>query len=181
MYNHAGYTGFGGFIDGGGWERSGLLSPGWNSKSLRKVFDHGMEEQIWDHSHIVELVPHSEFVRFIVKVRAMFHTVFFKYKHLFPGVHCEAMFAGTILHSLDHYQAECILQDPLWLNVNDTRFGKMAEMGRIVRAGFIEDLPGLYFSRRFKGSGHPFYEAVYTKAAKINKTFADQMDTCICK
>ena len=181
MYNHAGYTGFAGFIDDGVWERSNLLTPGWSSESLRKVFDHGMQERIWGHSHIVELVPYSDYVRFIVKVRAIFQHEFSKHHLLFPGVHPEALFAGTILHSLDHYLAECILQDPLWLDVKDVRFGKMAEMGRIVRAEFIPDIPGLYFPRRFKGSGHPFYESVYAKAAKVDKRFADQMDTCICK
>ena len=73
------------------------------------------------------------------------------------------------------------LVDPLWLDVNDPRFGKMAELGRIVRVGFVEDVPLLYFHKRFKGSGHPFYEAVYEKAAKIDKKFADHMDTCIVK
>ena len=29
--------------------------------------------------------------------------------------------------------------------------------------------------------GHPFYESVYEKAAKIDKGMADNMDTCIIK
>ena len=37
------------------------------------------------------------------------------------------------------------LKDPLWLNVNDPRFGEMAEVGRVVKVGFVPDLPGLYF------------------------------------
>ena len=61
------------------------------------------------------------------------------------------------------------------------RFGKMAEMVRLVRSGFVPDIPGVYFHKRFKGSNHPFYEAVYEKAAKINKDLADNMDTCIVK
>jgi len=73
------------------------------------------------------------------------------------------------------------LVDPLWLDVDDPRFGKMAEIGRIVRVGFVPDVPLLYFHKRFKGSGHPFYEAVYEKAAKVDKQFADHIDTCIIK
>ena len=88
---------------------------------------------------------------------------------------------GTVLHSLDHCLLEWNLDDPLWLDVDDPRFGKMAELGRIVRAGFVEDVPFLYFNRRFKGSDHPFYKSVYEKAAKIDKKFADNMDTCIIK
>ena len=57
----------------------------------------------------------------------------------------------------------------------------MAEMVRLVRSGFVSDIPGVYFHKRFKGSNHPFYEAVYEKAAKINKDLADNMDTCIVK
>jgi len=88
---------------------------------------------------------------------------------------------GTILHSLDHCLLEWNLEDPLWLDVDDPRFGKMAELGRIVRVGFVEDVPFLYFNKRFKGSNHPFYKNVYEKAAKIDKKFADNMDTCIVK
>ena len=57
----------------------------------------------------------------------------------------------------------------------------MAEIGQIVKVGFVSDVDGLYFHKRFKGSGHPFYEAVYEKAAKIDKGLADNMDTCIIK
>eukprot|EP00985_Skeletonema_marinoi_P029663 scaffold28598_cov128-Skeletonema_marinoi.AAC.1 len=83
------------------------------------------------------------------------------------------MFVGTILHSLDHSLMDWNLKDPLWLDVDDPRFGKMAELGRVVKVGFVSDIPGLYFHKRYKGSGHPFYEAVYRKAAKINKNIHD--------
>ena len=72
---------------------------------------------------------------------------------------------------------------PLWLDVDDPNFGRMAEIGRIVKVGFVEDVPFLYFHKRFKGSKHPFYDdAVYRKAARIDKKLvADNMDTCIIK
>lgn len=57
----------------------------------------------------------------------------------------------------------------------------MAELGRVVKVGFVSDLPFISFQKRFKGCGHPFYEAVYRKAAKFDKELADQMDTCIIK
>ena len=140
-------------------------------------------------------------------MRAIFTAEFQKHKDLFPGTDGEAseskwvynlfethirslsnnsllllsVFVGTVLHSLDHSLMDWNLKDPLWLDVDDPRFGKMAEVGRVVKVGFVSDIPGLYFHKRFKGSGHPFYEAVYRKAAKINKKFADNMDTCIIK
>ena len=99
----------------------------------------------------------------------------------FPGVQGEALFTGTVLHSLDHLYAELAIEDELWLDINDARFGVMAQICRIVRAGFVSDLPCLTFHKSFKNSGHPFYEAVYEKAAKIDKYLADNMDTCIIK
>ena len=54
-------------------------------------------------------------------------------------------------------------------------------MVRVVRNGFVPNIPGVYFHKRFKGSKHPFYESVYEKAARFNKDLADNMDTCIIK
>jgi len=71
--------------------------------------------------------------------------------------------------------------DPLWLDVDHPEFGRMAEIGRVVKIGFVRDLPGLLFHRRYKGSNHPFYESIYKKAATINVGLADLMDTCIVK
>ena len=66
-------------------------------------------------------------------------------------------------------------------NVNRLTFGRMAEVGWIVKVGFVQDVPGLLFEKRFKGSKHPFYESGYRKAEKIDKYMADNMDTCIIK
>ena len=57
----------------------------------------------------------------------------------------------------------------------------MAEMGQVVKCGFVSDVGAIYFHKRFKGSGHPFYEAVYQKSARIDKLLADNMDTFIIK
>lgn len=179
IYNYFGFSSFPRFMKG--WKKQGLLSAGWEPQALTDCFEHGVRENIVHHSQITELMPHSDFVNFTVKLRAIFHHEFSKCSHMFPGVDCEAFFAGTILHSLDHALMEWNLEDPLWLDVDDLKYGKMAELGRIVRVGFVEDIPGFYFHKRFGGSGHPFYESIYTKAARINKKFADHMDTCICR
>lgn len=57
----------------------------------------------------------------------------------------------------------------------------MAEFGRFVKVGFISDVPGLVFEKRFKDAPHPFYQNVYQHAVRINKKLADHMDTCIVK
>lgn len=180
MYNFFGYSNFSNLIEG--WESEGILSNGWSEKgSLIKVFNHGIKEGVGQHGNITELMRHSRFVNFSVKVRVIFINEFARHKHLFPGIDGEAFFVGTVLHSLDHTLLEWNVADPLWLDIDDPKFGKMAELTRIVLAGFTEDLPFLYFNKRFSGSDHPFYKRVYEKAAKIDKELADHMDTCIIK
>jgi len=180
MYNYFGYSIFSLFIKS--WEKDSLLSEGWNEKGLfLQCLNHGIKEGIGQHGNITDLVPYSRFVSFVVKVRAIFIAEFAKHKELFPGIDGEALFVGTILHSLDHTLMEWNLPDALWLDTSNPKFGKMAEMGRIVRAGFVQDIPLVYFEKRFKGSKHPFYKSVYEKAAKIDKKLADNMDTCIVK
>ena len=179
IYNFFGFTSFPSFMEE--WKRQGLLSEGWDPQALIDTMKHAVKENIFQHSHVTDLSPHSDFVDFIRKTRSIFHQEFAKHKHMFPGIHPEGLFASTVLHSLDHQLMEWNLEDPLWLNVDDPRFGKMAELGRIVRVGFVPEVPGYYFHRHFRGSGHPFYEAVYARAAKIDKKLADSMETCICR
>lgn len=179
LYNYFGYSCFETYMEE--WERQGLLKLGFDPHALIDCFNHGIKDNIWQHPMITDLVTHSRFVSFIVKVRAIFFVEFKKHKDMFPGVNPEAMFIGTVLHSLDHTLMDWNLEDPLWLDVDHPRFGIMAQIGRIVKVGFVKDVPFLYFHKRFKGSGHPFYEAVYEKAAKIDKGLADNMDTCIIK
>lgn len=63
----------------------------------------GIEDNIWSHPNINDLVKHSRLVNFIIKCRAIFLKEFeIHKKSYFPGVHGEAMFIGTVLHSLDH-------------------------------------------------------------------------------
>ena len=181
MYNYFGYSTFSGFLKI--WADQGLLSKCWLKPEapLIKSFNHGIKDNICQHGQIEDLVKYSRFVKFVVKVRAIFLLEFQKHKELFPGADGEAMFVGTVLHSLDHTLMDWNLEDALYLDTSDNRFGKMAEMGQVVKAGFVSDIDGLYFHKRFKDSGHPFYDAVYQKAAKIDKEFADCMDTCIIK
>jgi len=179
VYNYFGFTTFTCFMKE--WKRQGLLSKDWIPESLTKCFEHGYKAGIVQHPQIVELMPHSEFVNFIVKARIIFHAEFKKHSHMFPGINAEALFAGTVLHSLDHALMDWNLEDPLWLDVDHPKYGKMAQLGRIVRVGFVPEVKGYYFHHTFKGSNHPFYEAVYRKAAKVNKKFADNMQTCICR
>ena len=68
----------------------------------------------------------SRLVRFIVLVRVNVMKNFAKYKDCFPGIDAEALFAGTVLHSLDHTMMDWNLKDALLLDVDHERFWKMA-------------------------------------------------------
>ena len=150
---------------------------------MMEVIDKSTSESngIVHHSNVDMLMKHSTLVNFIVKACGIFHSEFRKHHADFPGINGEAMFVGTVLHSLDHTCMAWNLEDPLWLDVSCPKFGLMAELGRVVRVGFVEDLPGLLFERRFRDCPHQFYRNVYRKAAKINCKLADSMDTCIVK
>ena len=179
MYNHFGFTGFAGYIPI--WIKQGFLGEKWTEDAWIETVTQGVEDKIFAHPNIEELAPYSSLVNFIVKTRPIFLSDFAKYREQFPGVHGEAFYIGTVLHSLDHTCQDWACEDPLWLDVDDERFGLMAQMGRVVKVGFIKDLPGLYFHKRFKGANHPFYSGFYAKAARIDKKYADVMDTCIVK
>jgi hypothetical protein len=75
------------------------------------------------------------------------------------------------------------MEDALWLldPKISPEFRVMAELGRFVRAGFVDDLPGLVFTKRYKTAPSAFCQEIYKAAAKLNTKLADNMDTCIIK
>ena len=86
---------------------------------MTSTFEHGVKEGVCQHSHIVKHLPYSNFISFVTKARVIFHAEFKRYHYVFPGVH-----------------AEVELRRPLWLHVDDPKYGKMVELGRIVKVGF---------------------------------------------
>ena len=178
MYNYFGFTVFPQFIT------KFLYTIGLTEKNYGKIgkaFQHTIRFGTPAHSNIDQLVPFSKFVRFLIPLREYFLQSFTEYQHEFAGADPEALFAGTILHSLDHCLMEENIKDPLWLDVNDLEYGAMAEITRYVRAGFVPDLPGLVFDHRYKNIKHPFYQKVYRYARSLDPWLADKMDACIMK
>jgi hypothetical protein len=177
MYNYFGFSVFKRLTTL--WANVGVFSD--HTPGIVDVFQAGVDAGVSSHANLHELMPHSETVKFVVKLRNYFLNEFEQHKFDFPGIDGEAMFIGTVLHSLDHTLMAWNLDDPLMLRADNPEFRAMVEVGMVVRAGFVEDLPGLYFNKRYKGARHPFFKNVYAHAAKINKRFADNMDTCIVK
>lgn len=72
MYNYFGYSIFSKFLPI--WEKQGLISKGWTTEHapLIRTFNHGIKENIWQHSHIEALAKYSRFVKFVIMVRTIF-------------------------------------------------------------------------------------------------------------
>jgi len=177
LYNHFGKSAFPKLC--ALWKFFGLTRV--NHQVVHFTIDHGIEAGVRDHRPIHELAPYSELVGFLTPVRNFFMNTFDAHRAEFPGIDGEALFIGTILHSLDHTLMEWNLTDPLHLDTTHPEFGAMAEIGRFVRVGFVPNLQGLSFTKRFRDATHPFYAKIYEHAARVNKRLADQMDTCIIK
>ena len=101
---------------------------------------------------------------------------------VYAGIEWEAGSDG-VKKLIDFLQNEMGVDKIRFPNTSGIGIKPISQEGtaRIVRAAFVDDLQGLAFHKTFYNSGHPFYEAVYRKAAKINKDLADKMDTCIIK
>ena len=178
MYNYFGHTVFPYLI--GFWKKIGLFS---DFIEITDVIEKGISNGMPNSGGIDELMPYSELARFMVPLRKHFHRVFAEHKDQFPHIDAQSFFVGTIGHSLDHTLMGWNLPDALYLDTDrcDPRFRKMAELGRVVRVGFVDDLPYLMFNKNYHNSPDKFYQQVYQGAAKLNKRLADHMDCCIIK
>ena len=177
VYNYYGYTVFERLA--ALWYFCGFCRH--NYCDLLKVINHGLKEGTVHHSKLHKLLQDSTTVNFVMKVRNGFMNTFHNYRDEFYGIDGEAMFIGTILHSLDHSLLEWNIEDALWLEIESREYGAMAELCRYVRVGFTSDLPGLMFATHYKDAPHPFYQEVYKHAAQIDKRLADCMEACIVK
>jgi hypothetical protein len=135
------------------------------------------------HADIRKLNSHSQFVRFVVKLRGKFFAAFKDYRSQFPeNYSAESYFLGTVLHSLDHWMY-CRNLDKWTLVAIDTspEFASMRSVQECVRFAVSDDLPGLLFPKEFKDISTPFHQAVYSAARAIDPCLADHMQPCIIK
>uniref|UniRef100_A0A6T9HWH4 Uncharacterized protein n=1 Tax=Alexandrium catenella TaxID=2925 RepID=A0A6T9HWH4_ALECA len=151
---------------------------------ISQCFDESQKVQIPPHLWMHELAKHSALVDFTLKVRNRFMNCFAEHHREFPAIDGEALFVGTIVHSLDHVMAELIMEDLLWLDVDGVshQFRGMADIGRLVRSGFTQDLPLLMFDARCRAAApDTLFGKVYAHAAGIDAFLADHMDMLIVK
>lgn len=127
------------------------------------------------------LAKTSEYVKFLMAMRIYYLKKVREYGEDFETVWPEANYIGTVMHSLDHSQMAYIMEDALWLTPDNKEFAIVAELGQIIRVGFVEDIPMLFFSRKCRNSPHEFYRKLYQFGMKINPRLAREMDTAIIK
>ena len=142
-------------------------------KEGEAVIIHGLHT-VKHHKNIWKLENHSEFVRFILKVKKKFKEEFTRLIEDFPGIEMEAFFQGTVVHSVDHHNATKYLKSSAYSPLN----GANCEMARIILNCFVEKPPSL-IDTRFSSAQHPFYRNVYNYARSINQSLADSLDCCI--
>ena len=74
------------------------------------------------------------------------------------------------MHSLDHTRMEWNIEDLLWLDIDHPEFARMAEMWRMVRVGFVGNLPGLLFHRQFLKVPIIHFTRPFTNRQQLLKT-----------
>jgi len=176
MYNFFGKNGFDEFLSMlASW---GVLDC---PVDASKCIDFGISQGVHSHGDVKSLVPYSDFVNFIYKLRPTFLAEFAQRKEEFPDIDGEALYIATSMHSLDHTQYSRYIGEPQYLEPENSDFKLLALVAAVSRSGFTDDLPCLLVPARFYQSPHPFYQSIYKKALKIDVWFANQMDAAMIK
>ena len=137
-----------------------------------------MHHNVPSHAHLRGIQKYSEYLHFIILVRVKFLTEFQKHSTDFPGIDGEALFVGTVIHSIDHRQAAYCIDVGLFTS-NNTRYDGDHEWAKVTSNCFIDKPPGRLFECRFSHAGHPFFKNVYDFAVTINPRLAGYMEACI--
>jgi len=144
-----------------------------------RIVTHQGPHTVPPHAHLRHLTEDVESVDFIVKVRKFFLEEFVKHQDDFPGIDGEALFIGTVLHSLDHTQTSHSL------DISDFRgsdeFLASRELATVILSCFTDEHPFTLFERRFSHAPHEFYRSVYQFAATLNTRLADGLECTIAK
>ena len=102
---------------------------------------------------------------------------FLRYEKDFPGMDKEAMFLGTVMHSIDHANMDVLAEVRNFKG--SKKFLGNRELATAVFCCF-SDLPHfMTFECRFSHAPHPLFRNVFTFASRIDKRLADSLQCCI--
>ena len=116
-----------------------------------------------------------------MSLREPFFAEFEKHKASFPFINKRALFLGTVMHSIDHCNAFWNVEDHTWFDVDDERFGNLAELCRFVLLAAVDDPPLVQWPKRCYNSHHPFFKRVFEIANSLDPKLASHMDIAIVK
>jgi hypothetical protein len=137
-----------------------------------------MNHNVPAHANIAAFARHSPFVTFLARVRGFFLTQFERHVADFPGIDGEALFIGTVMHSIDHRQAPYLV-DTRHFVPNDGEYDADHEWAAITLACFVDRPPLRCFECRLSHAPNAFFNQVYAYAAKVDARLASYMEACI--
>jgi hypothetical protein len=154
-------------------------------KTFKQAIDLGIDCGMHRHNNLQQMKGYSKLVYFILHARSLFMKLYNKSmmipQEIKGEIVSEALFVGSVIHSLDHSQMEYVIQDVLWFEADDPFYTAMASQCRIVRAAFVDDLPFLTWHCKCKDSEHPFFHQLYEGTKAVDARLAECMDCCIIK
>jgi len=151
--------------------------------AVRQALVASLKRGVPEHGRVRRLMPHSKHINFIVRVREVFQQAFEKFRKDMPAtVSCEALFLGTILHSLDHDAFNDALDRRAFVALKPSaKYQTMHDTQLVVRFMIGDDIPTVAVPKYYKDSKMDFHRYVYAKARLINVDLANQMQSCIVK
>ena len=178
MYNHFGFRSFP--IIARWLYNCGIAKQRWSN--LQDVWEQSLNNFVPHFKETLkEIEPFSNTCRFLMSLRQPFFAEFEKHKASFPFINKRALFLGTVMHSIDHCNAFWNVEDHTWFDVDDERFGNLAELCRFVLLAAVDDPPLVQWPKRCYNSHHPFFKRVFEIAISLDSKLASHMDIAIVK
>jgi len=173
-YNNIGLTSFPYFV--GILRRLRVLK--YTTSDVARIVVHQGPHTVPPHAKLRHLSKDVKIVDFIVKVRQFFLREFVKHKDYFPGIDGEALFIGTVMHSIDHCQGPYILDDITDFRGSD-EYLATRELATVILNCITDKHSFTLFERRFSHAPHQFWRSVYQFAATLNPRLADGLECTI--
>ena len=149
---------------------------------INEIFEYACKTGISGHTNVYKLLKYSKFVSFLIKLRPIFIKKYNKYNKNYFDSNYETYFV-TLIHSIDHYQNEKLMNNNILCLKDDTidqMFAAMIPMCRLAYATTSTE-PFLLVNHKYNQLKHVFFNEIYIEALKIDKEFANQIEGCIAR
>merc|ERR1719361_2680459 len=109
-------------------------------------------------------------------MRTFFMKTFELYKGDFADIDPEALFVGTILHSIDHIPSKNMAKLLLTAEkVVEPKFAADVEWGLLL-CNLTDSPLCRFYESRFSHASHPFFRKVYKKCKSLNPEYAGYLE-----